>query len=737
MFSARFFRQSAWGRRAVTGFFVLFLVPVCLGAWQWHTLTAWISNIPWIGPTIASWISGKPQPFVLYAGAEGDERSEAQALYQSALKSKAEGKWLEAIEAFKKVEPLYPGLKDVISVQLAELYAKLPKEDMAQLRYKLLIEDSWGSPLKAQALYGLAQSQLRANQTEDGLNTLRRLRKEYPGSDWAVGALYYLGINAEDGSREQVEAWQQYLEKAPDGRFALELAPKLKKTQGDRASVEQQRAIGVALVKQKRDWKPAARMLLEAGVTKETWFPLMRAYLELGELEDAEELMIRWLSQPTEQEKAQDAIDALLAKTPGSESKVLLQRLSSKSHLEGSDYVLWRLAQTDTDHSLGLFKRLLDTHPNSLYAPESSWALTWDQLVKGNDQAFLNRAIAHLESYPHSHSAARTLYWMGQVYEQHHHEDKAVAAYRKLLDNYAWEYYAYRAHSRLNDLQKQGNVEAASWKTSSANTLPSEVAELNVALLFAQAIEEDQQAQLNIPLSRLVSVATELAAIEAKDDLATYINEAFSGELPPAIASWLYQKQGQTALGMRLLRNHVFKRFWETGTPPSEQELKLLYPINYTELITSNAKKNKLDPWLVMSLMREESYFNPLAVSSSYALGLMQLLPSTAQDVARWENLNDFQAVELFKPQVNVRLGSRYLGYLHERFDGASQLAVGAYNGGPGAMKGWIAASKGSLSKNPDWFVETIPYQESRLYIQKVFGSYWNYRRLYTPNELG
>jgi soluble lytic murein transglycosylase len=165
-----------------------------------------------------------------------------------------------------------------------------------------------------------------------------------------------------------------------------------------------------------------------------------------------------------------------------------------------------------------------------------------------------------------------------------------------------------------------------------------------------------------------------------------------------------------------------------TGT---RDELKLLYPVYFPENIRSASKRVGLDPFLIQALMREESYFNEFAISTSNARGLMQLLPSTAQDVAHWENLPGFQVSDLFLPEVNIRLGSRYLGYLHETFHYNSMPAVGAYNGGPGAMKRWQQASSLAQS-DPDMFVERIPYEQSRDYIKKVFGSWWNYHRLYS-----
>ena len=106
----------------------------------------------------------------------------------------------------------------------------------------------------------------------------------------------------------------------------------------------------------------------------------------------------------------------------------------------------------------------------------------------------------------------------------------------------------------------------------------------------------------------------------------------------------------------------------------------------------------------------------------------------TAAEVAQWMGQKGFQPLDLFFPEVNVRLGTRYLAYLHGLFDGNAMLAVGAYNGGPNAMKRWLAQSP-NWRQDPDLFVESIPYGEARDYIKKVFTSYWNYRQLYAAKE--
>ena len=158
--------------------------------------------------------------------------------------------------------------------------------------------------------------------------------------------------------------------------------------------------------------------------------------------------------------------------------------------------------------------------------------------------------------------------------------------------------------------------------------------------------------------------------------------------------------------------------------------LKLLYPDVYGEEINEYIAGSSIqfDPLLVLSIIREESRYNERAQSARGALGLMQILPSTARWIRKREIRND----DLFNPSLNIQTGILYLGYLTQRFD--TQTAVlAAYNGGPGNVKKWLSSSSHG---NEMKFVEEIPFAETRNYVKKVLTSYEMYQSLYaTPHR--
>ena len=142
----------------------------------------------------------------------------------------------------------------------------------------------------------------------------------------------------------------------------------------------------------------------------------------------------------------------------------------------------------------------------------------------------------------------------------------------------------------------------------------------------------------------------------------------------------------------------------------------LLYPRPYDEQVARAAEVSGLDPSLIYGVIRQESLYQSDAVSSANARGLMQLLLETARRTARQWNLPAPTATSLFEPAANVMLGATHLKDLVERFGGQLPLALAGYNAGPGAAQRWLPADP----MDPDIWIENIPYNETRNYVQRI-----------------
>ncbi|MBK8189970.1 MAG: transglycosylase SLT domain-containing protein [Vampirovibrionales bacterium] len=669
----------------------------------------------------------------------------ARALYRKSLSAQSQGDAKAALDGFNQLESALPALSPWILFHQAEALGAQGQEAAAQERLKDVIAQVPASPLHGAALYALGQSRLRARQEEAAREAFIKTRQQFGQSDYGIASLYYLGELA--GRAASVEAaasgsptpprrvlpqaqlafWREYLDKSPDGRFAFEIASTL---QGalEAPAADDCRRISLGLASHGAFPKNAMRFF-DCAPFQDIWLSQAMALRDAGEPTQSAETALRGLAVALDAEQRAKGVDLLVRLLPADQaaaalSKLRLQDAQKAPTAAGGDYVLWRLAELDSAGAPAYWQEILTRYPQGDYAPESGWRLMWRLIRSGQTQAYLAQSERHLQAYPHSQSAPQALFWRAKLLERRGARQDALNAYDSLLSAYPASYYAFRAYGRVLAL-RHGRPDPL-WQTRPGRALPS-----------APEPGSDAVSMDSVPES-LRSAAGELMAIGACDDLALAQTSSSQATASPSRAAILLKsaclhRAGDRAQGIRLLRENLDERARQgdrSAFDPSAAEMKLLYPLYFAPILEREARSNRIDPLLALSLTREESYFNEMAVSSSRALGLMQLMPATAGEVAGWLGVGGFQTMALFQPELNIRFGCRYLGHLDQTFPGQPMLMVGAYNGGPNAVKRWVSKSA-VFARDPDQFVEEIPYDQTRLYIKKVFGAYWNYRRLY------
>ena len=154
----------------------------------------------------------------------------------------------------------------------------------------------------------------------------------------------------------------------------------------------------------------------------------------------------------------------------------------------------------------------------------------------------------------------------------------------------------------------------------------------------------------------------------------------------------------------------------------------LYYPYGHRAIIDKYSLEYAIDPLLALAVIRQESNFMTDAGSYAGALGLMQIMPSTGESIARKIGLEEFEEGMLYDPEINIEMGINYLDQQLNNFDQNLIYCLGAYNGGPGSMSSWIYRFG---DKSSDEFIEHITFLETKEYIKKVIGNYYFYGMLY------
>ncbi len=179
----------------------------------------------------------------------------------------------------------------------------------------------------------------------------------------------------------------------------------------------------------------------------------------------------------------------------------------------------------------------------------------------------------------------------------------------------------------------------------------------------------------------------------------------------------LLHRYGEDKKAIMIVERKVYN-----GGIPSKEIAEILYPLRYNDVIDELS----VDKYLLLALIREESHFDPVAVSPANAIGLTQIIPSTGKQIAKEMGLR-FSMSLLFDPVMNIKMGAYYLKKCLKIFGGEKILALAAYNAGPFAVQIWLSKYGGRL----DEFVELIPNSQARNYVKKVLKSYWGYKITY------
>ncbi len=197
-----------------------------------------------------------------------------------------------------------------------------------------------------------------------------------------------------------------------------------------------------------------------------------------------------------------------------------------------------------------------------------------------------------------------------------------------------------------------------------------------------------------------------------------------------ALSSAYLAETGQYREFVRLQYNHFSLLVSGRSEENQLKARRRFFPLAFPGEVQQASREFNLHPALLLAVIRTESYYHPHIISVANARGLMQLLPTTGQKAAERLNMAAPHPESLFDPEVNIRLGASYLAALLKEFDGQLPLAIASYNAGPFNVKRWLEHTEGEISLEE--FIEQIPFDQTRVYVKKVLGAFFNYRYLFS-----
>ena len=439
------------------------------------------------------------------------------------------------------------------------------------------------------------------------------------------------------------------------------------------------------------------------------------------------------------------AVEAALYVRHAAETTRRLAALSGKRNPARTSPALagyyLRLARIDPPRRLYWWGYLLAQFPQSKAAQEAAWNLFWHHYRQGD----YPRARTWIDGPWTQHSPEKHpqwLYWQGVLLENLGQKAQAAEQRARLRTRYPNSYYA-----NVHRLPRVMPPSRSHWLGQDAITPTNGGTQAGLDLRARRGSQIPW-----LTLWMLHSSGTQdLAEIYAKEVLLPQAKHALTTRraggsplrsgvsLPEALSAanvfGLHHLHFRLTIASRL---GTLRRQPAHAAPPFSDA----WPLAYGSIVLRESMRRGVDPFLVLAVMREESHFDPQAISTANARGLMQLLPSTAQDMARRDRTRrdrtraarvSFHPLQLFIPERNIAYGTAYLGKMLQQFHGNVTHAVAAYNAGPSRVRRWRKKHPGSVPRA--MWVELIPFAETRQYVKRVSRSYVLYRQLYAQQN--
>ena len=622
-----------------------------------------------------------------------------RARYLLAVDLLEQNQGLAALEYLRGLEKDYPLLAPHILLKTAQAYQQTNQKDRAKKIAEKLRADYPNSPLVVDVFYLLNQSQSKFPQN---------LLAQFPHHPLNQKLAREVLLNQPD--KLEFLLWLAKYSRDNDlnpirDRLVLDYPSELE--------AEDWEAIADGYWRE-GEYRKAADAYRFARLTPRNLYRTARGFHLNGNISDARRWYQRLIAEFHDARETGLALQYLASISGGQEALIYLDLVIDKFSDRAPYALLSKAVIYDalqqTELADGARNQLLQEYPQSEATVTYRWQIAEKLAQEGKtEQAWqwIQPVLAlnlNLDILP------KATFWAGKWATQLGKLESAQVAFEKTIAHYPQSYYAWRSALALD------------WNVGSFTNLDK----LNPSLEFPPA---------NSPLPVGSEVLKELFLLGQYRDAWTILQSEIVNPQELSVNEQFLEG----LLLVRLGENQAgIQSIWDLALREERNERQQwqlvrktpiywygLFPFPYKQAIISNSQQQNINPLLVVSVMRKESSFAPEIDSWAGAVGLMQVVPDTAKWVAKQIDLPDYA---LSKPEDNIKIGTWYLTHNHQRYENNSLLAIASYNAGTGNVSQWL--KKYSL-KDPDLFVEQIPFPETKDYVEGVFSNYWNYLRLY------
>jgi len=405
----------------------------------------------------------------------------------------------------------------------------------------------------------------------------------------------------------------------------------------------------------------------------------------------------------------------------------LLDEYPSSSYGDDALYRMGRLYSItgDTGKAMESFEKVFEDYPSGDKTDESLWELGWMQYKKGY-YTVAKTTFSNISSrYRGTLLEEKALFWKANTCIKLGDSENAIDLCRQIIDISNYSYYAFAASELAMELGTNINIPTIDSKLSPENP--------GLEILLPDIFENLNMEYENID-GRVdhITKAVELLKLGFNTSASLEIESGSSvlKQEPKRVLelATLYYEADDFSSCQKVIYGNLSSIRSGLSGKYLDYTYYLFYPYGFEYIVNNYSADYGLDPLFTLAVMRQESSFRPDAGSYAGAQGLMQIMPATGASIAKQIGLSGYQDGMLTDPEINIQMGTYYLKQQLDNFDGNLVYCLGAYNGGPGSMSGWVSKWGGI---DIDEFIENITYLETRDYIKKVMGNYYFYQMLY------